>query len=245
MFDDERSVIRSDEVRRAFDELLRQLSRIDGYELIKIRQGNLRFPIRLRSMAGGPDLFGITVAQRNLRFYFRRPGNMSPPLTLADVEGFPDTTQQQNGEISVRITTVEHVQKAIKLAFPGLDIGSINPDEYTEREAQEYWEGALKTVLVNAYERNGVARDACIKRWGCRCSVCNFDFASTYGDHGQGFIHVHHLTPIAEIGEEYLLNAEEDLRPVCPNCHAMLHRKSPVMSIEELRTLFAAQRVAE
>jgi len=71
--------------------------------------------------------------------------------------------------------------------------------------------------------------------WGTRCVVCNFDFAETYGPElGDGFIHVHDLKPLAEIGEAYVLNPEEDLRPVCPNCHAMLHRVQPALSIESL-----------
>jgi 5-methylcytosine-specific restriction protein A len=48
---------------------------------------------------------------------------------------------------------------------------------------------------------------------------------------------VHHLRPLAEIGAEYVLDPEVDLRPVCPNCHAMLHRTRPPMSIEALATL--------
>lgn len=96
-------------------------------------------------------------------------------------------------------------------------------------------EGAKRTIVVNAYERNPAARARCIARWGTRCVVCNFDFAETYGPElGAGFIHVHHLKPLAEIGEAYVLNPEEDLRPVCPNCHAMLHRIQPTLSIESL-----------
>ncbi len=247
MFEDGRMLIKSDQVRKAFDELLRLLSKIDGYELVKIEQGNLRFPIRLRKIADGlkktgRDSFGITVAQKNLRFYFRQPRNMNPPLTLADVAGFPDQTEQKKGEISVRIMTVQHARDAVRLAFPELHLESTNPDEYDEAEAAEYWEGALKSVRVNAYERNGAAREACIRRWGHRCAACDFDFETTYGERGRSFIHVHHLKPISEIREEYQLNPEEDLRPVCPNCHAMLHRFSPVMSIEDLEKLLATQK---
>lgn len=67
--------------------------------------------------------------------------------------------------------------------------------------------------------------------------VCGFDFQRCYRSLGDGFIHVHHLKPIAEIGEQYQLDPINDLRPVCPNCHAMLHRTSPVMSIDALQTL--------
>jgi 5-methylcytosine-specific restriction protein A len=56
---------------------------------------------------------------------------------------------------------------------------------------------------------------------------------------GEGFIHVHHLKPLAQIGEQYELDPINDLRPVCPNCHAMLHRASPALSIDALRALIS------
>jgi len=98
-------------------------------------------------------------------------------------------------------------------------------------------EGAKRAVTVNIYERDPAARARCIRHWGPRCGVCSFDFTAEYGDIGAGYIHVHHLRPLAEIGAEYVLDPEVDLRPVCPNCHAMLHRTRPPMSIEALATL--------
>lgn len=106
------------------------------------------------------------------------------------------------------------------------------PEEVSEPEGVV--EGATKQIVVNAYERDSTAKSRCIKRWGCICVVCDFDFYAVYGDLGQGFIHVHHLKPLHTIGEAYMLDPENDLRPVCPNCHAMLHRKKDVLSIEEL-----------
>ncbi|MEG0771017.1 MAG: HNH endonuclease, partial [Clostridia bacterium] len=60
-----------------------------------------------------------------------------------------------------------------------------------------------------------------------------------YGEIGKDFIHVHHLKPLNEIGEEYIVNPVNDLIPVCPNCHAMLHRKinAKYLSVEELKSL--------
>lgn len=98
-------------------------------------------------------------------------------------------------------------------------------------------EGAKCQITVNAYERNNSARARCISKWKAICAVCDFDFFKTYGEIGKGYIHVHHLIPLSSIGVTYLLNPEEDLRPVCPNCHAMLHRKSPPLSLDELREL--------
>lgn len=98
-------------------------------------------------------------------------------------------------------------------------------------------EGATIRVTVNRYERDARARKLCLAKWGVTCMVCDLSFSRVYGPMGEGFIHVHHLTPIASIREEYTLVPERDLRPVCPNCHAMLHRKEPPHSIEKLRTI--------
>jgi 5-methylcytosine-specific restriction protein A len=106
------------------------------------------------------------------------------------------------------------------------------PEEITD--PTHFIEGATKSIFVNVYERNPQARKTCIAKHGVACAVCGFDFAKIYGEIGEGFIHIHHLKQLADIGVEYELNPIEDLRPVCPNCHAMLHRRRPAYSIEEL-----------
>lgn len=111
------------------------------------------------------------------------------------------------------------------------------PDEIADDVAAKCKEGATKLVFVNRYERNPVARQRCIDYYGVKCSVCEFDFESVYGDIGRGFIHVHHLKQLAEIQGEYDVDPIIDLRPVCPNCHAILHRRNPNYSIEELQKL--------
>jgi len=104
-------------------------------------------------------------------------------------------------------------------------------------EMATYVEGASRRVVVNAYERNKEARLACIAHHGCKCAVCGFNFEAIYGQIGQGFIHVHHLTPISSIAADYTVNPITELRPVCPNCHAMLHKSDPPFSIEELKEI--------
>lgn len=113
------------------------------------------------------------------------------------------------------------------------------PDE--ENQPSEFLEGNVKQIYVNRYERNAAARDDCLKKHGYNCSVCSFNFESFYGDIGKNFIHVHHLKPISSIGKNYVLNPKDDLRPVCPNCHAMLHKYNPPLSIEELKLKIALQ----
>ena len=98
-----------------------------------------------------------------------------------------------------------------------------------------FWEGPQVTIAVNRYERNRRARKACIKEYGAVCSVCGFDFGKRYGSIGVGFIHVHHIISLSSIGQKHKLDPLSDLRPVCPNCHEMLHRRDPPLEIEELK----------
>jgi 5-methylcytosine-specific restriction enzyme A len=110
---------------------------------------------------------------------------------------------------------------------------SVYPDEIDS--AITFQEGALKQVTINVYERNPEARAICIQRYGAICSVCEIDFEKKYGEIGKGFIHVHHIKPLS-ICKGYELNPVSDLRPVCPNCHAMLHKKKPEpFTIDELK----------
>ncbi len=95
----------------------------------------------------------------------------------------------------------------------------------------------MRQALVNLYERKPAARVACIAHYGATCSVCDFNFGKIYGEIGEGFIHVYHLTEISSIGEEYEVDPIKDLRPVCPNCHAMLHKRDPAYSIDELKDM--------
>lgn len=115
---------------------------------------------------------------------------------------------------------------------------AVHPDEI--EDDSKIPEGAKKRVVVNRYERSLVARKKCIDKHGCKCSVCGFDFGRVYGKHGSGFIHVHHLKELSKIDKEYKVNPERDMRPVCPNCHAMIHRtQGRTLTIEELKKIIA------
>ncbi|WP_017305457.1 HNH endonuclease [Spirulina subsalsa] len=122
-----------------------------------------------------------------------------------------------------------------------LNLTNIYPDEVTSEEV--FREGAVRQVSVNAYERDSKARQKCIDYYGTSCSVCSFNFGEFFGELGEGFIHVHHLRPISEIGEEYEVDPVKDLRPVCPNCHAMIHSHRPPLKIEELQALLHRAKV--
>lgn len=117
------------------------------------------------------------------------------------------------------------------------------PEEISDNET--YLEGSVRKAVVNAYERNPAARKACIAYFGSSCSVCDMNFQKVYGDLGSGFIHVHHLKMVSKIGQTYAIDPISDLRPVCPNCHSMLHAKSgDPYSIEELKSIVQIAKAA-
>jgi len=123
-----------------------------------------------------------------------------------------------------------------------------NPHIATGDEAgADGWmvEGATQLTQVVSYERNRKARERCLREYGYNCAACGMNFADRYGEIGDGFIHVHHLRAISSIGAEYVIDPISDLRPLCPNCHAMVHRRTPALTIEELREVLHARDAGE
>ena len=117
-------------------------------------------------------------------------------------------------------------------------------DELKEGSKSKYIEGAKKEVIVNAYERDSAARAKCLEIHGYLCSVCNFDFLKEYGEIGRKYIHVHHITDLSTVGKEYEVDPQNDLIPVCPNCHSMLHRDAKhARTVEELKSIMQEQRI--
>jgi len=126
------------------------------------------------------------------------------------------------------------VDAFIELEYEELEIDISITEELPK--GVELYEGLKQTITVNKYERNKLARAICLEKYGFICKVCDFDFEKIYGKIGKEFIHVHHIKPIAEIGRAYKINPEKDLIPVCPNCHAMIHRnKKKTLTVEELK----------
>lgn len=67
------------------------------------------------------------------------------------------------------------------------------------------------------------------------CSVCGFDFEAMFGELGKGFIEAHHVEPLGETGAG--IRRAEDLVAVCSNCHRMLHRRWPALTLNDLRAI--------
>ncbi|MCA9251266.1 MAG: HNH endonuclease [Phycisphaerales bacterium] len=98
-------------------------------------------------------------------------------------------------------------------------------------------EGRSLVVELTRYERDPLLRAMCIAECGAACVICGFDFLTAYGDIADGFIHVHHLEPLSAVGEVHEVDPATDLVPVCPNCHAVFHMRTPPFSPDEVRAM--------
>lgn len=154
-------------------------------------------------------------------------------LALENLKQHGLTTPPQ-GPIKINDELAKYIDKYIR----DDDLPGFFPESDIPEES---YEGFVKTVLVNKYERSSIARKRCVEYHGYSCAVCGMNFEHVYGELGKNFIHVHHIVPLNEIGKEYIVDYKKDLIPVCPNCHAMLHRalNGKCISIEELKHILS------
>ena len=110
-------------------------------------------------------------------------------------------------------------------------------EELALEDTLNLFEGARKRIIINAYERNVQARKKCIEFHGAVCQICGFDFQVIYGSAFKGKIHVHHLKPLHEIDKEYQVDPVNDLIPICPNCHLVVHSKNPPYTPQQVKEM--------
>lgn len=124
---------------------------------------------------------------------------------------------------------------------PEVDGPESNPVAQGEGfESDRLREGAPQEARVTTYERSPEARARCIAHHGTACVVCGFDFGRQYGPTAEGFTHVHHLTPLGVLRQEHEVDPVRDLRPVCANCHAVIHMDGGCRTIKEVKAMIAS-----
>lgn len=137
-------------------------------------------------------------------------------------------------DISSAITAINNVQGKKKKVFV-----------YSEDDMIS--EGKTITKENTIKKRSGKLRMAAIERYRdtngkLYCVVCGFCFENCYGDIGKDFIEIHHESPVYQYSddgfESYISEAVMKVKPVCSNCHRMIHRdaKTP-LSISEIKKL--------
>ncbi|WP_410496622.1 HNH endonuclease [Cellulosilyticum sp. ST5] len=147
------------------------------------------------------------------------------PITLSEIQAIDDSVQGFSQ--AKKIIDISYLEKIIELIEEKKrpDI----PEEISLMESKGLKEGAKTQIVVNAYERNSIAREKCIAHYKTKdngkvkCQVCGFCFEDFYGEEFKDKIHVHHIKPLAEIDDEYEVDPIKDLIPICPNCHYAIH----------------------
>lgn len=113
-------------------------------------------------------------------------------------------------------------------------------------ENYSIYEGRVETKVSKQRVRSKILRDRAIQYYTVNgrieCCVCGFSYTDKYGKLGEGFIEIHHEKPIYQYEEEgtetFIEEALKSVKPLCANCHRMIHRKSTEpLSIEDLRKI--------
>ena len=123
--------------------------------------------------------------------------------------------------------------------------GVIVPEPPTEADgappastaSAAYVEGGVREVTLSRVERNPAARAACIAHYGVGCGVCGVVLERVYGRAARDLIQVHHVTPLSSRKGRRKVDPVLDIRPVCPNCHAVIHRYPEPYTIEQVRAM--------
>lgn len=115
-------------------------------------------------------------------------------------------------------------------------------EERKPSDVDGFPEGAVQTIEVNRYERDRRNRSAALAIHGCSCAACGMKFEESYGPAAAGFIEVHHVVPVSQLGTDYVIDPRTDLVPLCSNCHSVVHQRTPPFTVEELRGLLKSCR---
>lgn len=114
---------------------------------------------------------------------------------------------------------------------------SVKIDWVLAPEDEPRKEGDLKLSTTRKFERSRINRAICLRHHGFRCQGCGLLLQEIYGPLGANVIHVHHIVPVSKMGGSYVLDPKTDLIPLCPNCHNIVHRTEPPVSIGALREI--------
>jgi len=95
-------------------------------------------------------------------------------------------------------------------------------------------EGGYTRAYFNRYERSSANRAVCLSIKGSVCVACGEDPGVKYKMDGKRIIHVHHITPVSQMGGPRPVNPATELVPLCPNCHNVAHKRNPPYTPEEI-----------
>jgi hypothetical protein len=82
--------------------------------------------------------------------------------------------------------------------------------------------------------RNAKRRDVLQRTGSLACEACGFETRKAYPWLELDFAEVHHVRPLGQAASKHKVRLD-DLAILCANCHRMIHRTSPIMSVAAFR----------
>jgi hypothetical protein len=150
-----------------------------------------------------------------------------------DIPGIdnPETSNNisdsDNPETSNNISDSDNPETSNNISDSDIDLLEIS-DEEGRKKLVMHLHRERSARLVAAKRKNVLDESGELA-----CEVCDFTFESKYGERGEDYCEVHHRQQLADNGiqETRLV----DLAILCSNCHRIIHRRAPMLSVEELR----------
>jgi 5-methylcytosine-specific restriction protein A len=203
--------------------------------------------------ANDPRVVDLSVLLGNLDLHgpeergidFRNPNGVAMKTANLATEHPEYTGKPTNGGRHDRAVTLAFIEDPVGMAnianrirvegtsgssgvdFPDPDLEGADEGRLLERHHLRYErDRGLRARKITATQKDGQP---------IACEACGFDFAYTYGRHGEDYIEVHHLVPLHTTGQTR--NTLRDLALLCSNCHRMIHRRTPWLRFEELVAL--------
>ncbi len=190
-----------------------------------------------------PEVAGRTETFRNISGVYMKLMNLrgaDPSVSAAGLPAASAMDREVVADFWDQPDRLQAVAAAIRKALSSghADLLQNKADEMDE-EAEE---GRILTKMHRHRERDRAliekAKKARLKRGEkLRCEACDFSFEDVYGSIGSDFIEVHHTKPLSDLPHEGGKTKISDLALLCANCHRMVHRRRPWLSIEKLKFL--------
>jgi len=217
----------------------RQTSINDALEIVRqngMNEGSARIYFQVYQHLVDGQQFTRTVSAESFNYYLDKIYNDfgADKLTIAltalrnHIDYFEEVQNTRMGKV-----------RQIYDNFQNILSNAANLDTIIdEQEENTFPEGKELYLLHRSKERNKhlikLAKQRHLQKDDkLSCQVCSFSFVQHYGEIGHGFIEAHHIYPISELTEETITRVE-DIALVCSNCHRMLHRQRPWITLDKL-----------
>lgn len=107
---------------------------------------------------------------------------------------------------------------------------SVTKEDYVAEEGKRY---EIESKMLKTKRNRRIVAEA-KDRYEAICEACGDNLQIKYDEYGKNYIQFHHREPLSSYPEGKL-NSYKDLAPLCPNCHVIIHRTKPIMSVKDFR----------